>query len=434
MKIVVGTDFSLAAQEAADAAASLALKTEGHLTLIHVHQLLAIPEAPELAAQASETAMKSLGNEADRIRRSGAEVRTDFLRGAAGRGLLEAAARHGADLLVVGSVRGKVAPARWLLGNVAEFVAEHAQVPTLIVRNSVPITNWTLKLHPIKILIGENLREPSDNPLLWVKSLSEIAPLNTVVAYVMWPYEESLRYGCILPLSYMDVSPEVLAMTQRDLQKRISHLMGGIPVQAVVRCSWGVADVPLAQLAKEQGTELLVVGSRQHHRFARFLEHSVSRAVIHDTSVNLAIVPCHATPWSRPPIRRFERVLMPTNFSEEGNHAISFAYSMAPPGGVVCLAHVYSRGGPEDENVEARLRSLIPPESQSFGIRTEVMLTVDDDVPSGIIHLANRFGADAICIGNCGRSEIGDAILKSKTRDVLRKSRLPVLVVQTHHS
>ena len=429
MNIVIGTDFSPVAQQAADAAAAIASATDGHMTLVHVHQTLAIPDAPELTAQAAEDAVKALSKEADRIRKTGVDVAIDFPGGSAGRGLLEAAARHQADLLVVGSVSGRSLKTRWLLGDVAEFVAEHAQIPTLIVRNSAPIINWALKLEPLKILIGENLPEFSDNPLLWVKELSEIAPTKPVVAYVMWPYEEAVRYGCPLPISYMDVSPEVLEMAQRDLQKRTGRLMGDFPVQAVIKCSWGVADAPLAELTKEKKADLLVVGSRQHRRLARFLEHSVSRAVIHETTVNLAVVPCRTAASPRPVIRRFERVLIPTDFSEEGNRAIASGCSMVPPGGVVCIAHVCSQHQ-RHPDAEARLRLLIPPEAESFGIRSEVMATTDDNPAAGIVHLANRFGADAVCMANHPRPEIGEAFLRSTTREVLRNIRMPVLLVQ----
>ena len=430
MKIVIGTDFSLAARQAADAAAAIASATENKMTMVHVHQMVAIPDAPELTAEAAADAVKALSMEADRVRKAGVDVETDFLGGSAGRGLMEAAARHRADLLVVGSVPGKSLTTRWLLGDVAEFVAEHAQVPTLIVRNPAPIIDWALKLHPLKILVGENLPEFSENPLLWVKDLSEIAPTQPVVAYVMWPYEEAIRYGCPLPLSYMDLSPEVLALTQRDLQKRIDRIMGDSPAQAVIRCSWGVADAPLAELAKENEVDLLVVGSRQHRRFARFLEHSVSRAVIHDTAVNLAVVPSRTTATRPPSIRRFERVLIPTDFSEAGNHAIAVGYSMIPPGGVACIAHACSRNEPGLPDAEARLRLLIPAEAECFGIRSEVMIMSDETAAEGIVHLANRFGADAICMANRPRPEIGDALLRSTTREVLRKIRVPVLLVQ----
>jgi nucleotide-binding universal stress UspA family protein len=429
MKILVGTDFSPAAQAAADAATALASATGSRLTLVHVHRDLTLPDLPDFAVQAAEFARESLRAEAERLRKSGLVVDTEFVSGSPGRGLLGAAAKHNAELLLVGSDPAKSTGDRWLMGDVAEYVAEHANVPTLVVRNARPIVEWALKHEPLKILVGEDLQESSGHPLLWVKSLSGIAPCHTTVAYVMWPYEQSLRYGYALPHSYFDVSPEVVGLAERDLKRRIGLLMGDLPVDAVVEPSWGAADGPLAELTKERGTGLMVVGSRQHRRFSRFLEHSVSRAVIRDFSVNLAIIPSEATPGNLAPVRRFERVLIPTDFSVAGNHAIPFGYSMVPPGGVVCLAHICEKGQLRVAETESRLRDLIPPESQKFGIRTEVMVEEDNAAWSGIVHLANRSGSDAICMANHGRSELGDAFLKSTTREVLRQARVPVLVV-----
>jgi nucleotide-binding universal stress UspA family protein len=104
---------------------------------------------------------------------------------------------------------------------------------------------------------------------------------------------------------------------------------------------------------------------------------------------------------------------------------------MVPPGGVVCLAHVCTRDQPGNIEVEDRLRALIPPEGQRFGIRSEIMMMKDDDPWSGILHIANRFGADAVCLANRGHTELGEAFLRSTIRELLRKIQLPVLVVHT---
>jgi nucleotide-binding universal stress UspA family protein len=56
-------------------------------------------------------------------------------------------------------------------------------------------------------------------------------------------------------------------------------------------------------------------------------------------------------------------------------------------------------------------------------------VTEDDDPWSGIVHLANRLGSDAVCMANHARSGIGETFLKSTTREVLRQIRVPVLIV-----
>lgn len=427
MMILIGTDFSDAAQRAADAAAALASAAGASLTLVHVHHPLLPPDVPQLAADAAEAARNALESEAGRLRKTEVEVRWEMLSGSPGRRLLEVAERYAADLLVLGSICRKSAGERWLMGDVAEYVAEHANVPTLIIRNASPITNWTDHLEPLKILVGENLHEPSDNPLLWVKSLTDIAPIKATVAYVMWPYDEAIRYGYPLPLSYLDTSPQVTAAVARDLENRVDELMGDFKVETAVKTSWSAADLALANLVKEKNIDLLVVGTRQHRRLSRFLEHSVSRSVIHDTSANLAIVPYTAHLSCRRPVSKFHRVLVPTDFSAESNRAIPFAYSLVAPGGQVCLAHIELPGKSNGQETEERLKTLIPVESESLGITTKVLTTEDEKVSSGILHLTNRFGADAICLAAHSGSSLG--LGKSPSQDLLRVIKVPVLVV-----
>ncbi len=435
LEILVGTDFSEAARQAADAAAALAAAAGGSLTLLHVHHPVATPDMPRLAAEAADAAKRAVEAEAARLREADVEVGWEMISGSPGRRLLEAAERYDADLLVLGSTCRRSTGERWLMGDVAEYAAEHANVATLIVRNAAPVTKWATGLAPLEILIGENLREPSDNPLLWVKNLASVAPVRATVAYVMWPYEEAIRYGYPPPLSYLDMSPEVAQAVARDLEHRVARVMGDLAVEIAVQPSWGAADLSLARLAKEKDADLLVLGTRQHRRLSRFFEHSVSRAVIRDTPANLAIVPHSAALSCQLPIPRFERVLVPTDFSAESNRAIPFAYSIAAPGGVVCLAHVGPpAGGETQEACEARLRELIPPEAARLGFRSEVMTVADEKVSSGIQHLANRFGADALCMASHPSSGLAGVLGRSPSYDLLHAMKVPVLVVHAEGS
>lgn len=428
MIIMIATDFSEHARKAADAAAALASANGGSLMLVHVHHIPDLSELPGLAAQAVQAAETALETEAERLSKTGIDVRSEFLEGPPGRRLLEVATSCRADLLVLGSKRRKVIE-RWLLGDVAEYVVEHANLPVLIVRDPEPLVNWVTKLDPLSILVGQNLRQPSDNSLLWVKSLAGIGPTRVIVAYATWPYDEAHRYGTPPPPTFSDNSPELMEFISRDLTRRVERLAGDLGAETVVKASWVGADIALAQLARERHTDLLVLGKRQHRALARFLEHSVSRSTMHDTPANLAIIPCTSAPVSAPPITRFERVLVVTDFTPAGNRAIPSAYSMVGQGAVVCLAHVSHRNGTTPHDAEAQLSLLIPEESQSMGIRSEVMAITNPRTSSGILQLANRFGADVVCLASHTHSELGEALFGSPSRELLRAIRVPVLLV-----
>jgi nucleotide-binding universal stress UspA family protein len=90
-------------------------------------------EAHEINQRRDEHAEKLLAEMALELRDAGRRVETELLRGQAGPALDEAARRHHADLVVVGS--RKPAPARhYLLGTTAEKLVRHSHTSVLVVR------------------------------------------------------------------------------------------------------------------------------------------------------------------------------------------------------------------------------------------------------------------------------------------------------------
>ena len=204
-------------------------------------------------------------------------------------------------------------------------------------------------------------------------------------------------------------------------------------------------------MAHEEQADLIVVGSHQRHGLSRLAHPSVSRAVLHHAPMNVACVPASfGASMSVAPIPEFHRVLVTTNFSERGNHAIPFAYSALAHGGTVRLVHVmppvevlsplvphYARKTRTRKNhaklaqeLTARLRALIPQEATERGIRSDVAVLEGSDAATSVCQEAERFGADFICIGSHGHAGLAAAVLGSVAQKVVAHSRKPVLVVR----
>jgi nucleotide-binding universal stress UspA family protein len=167
--------------------------------------------------------------------------------------------------------------------------------------------------------------------------------------------------------------------------------------------------------------------------------------------MNVACVPASfGAVRSTAPIPEFHRVLVTTDFSECGNHAIAFAYSGLSNGGTVRLVHVMPpvgiRSSPRAHDArKARtkkdhsqragqlaeaLRSLIPREARERGIHSEPVVLEGRDAATSICQEAERFGADLICIGSNGHSGLAAAVLGSVAQKVVSRSPKPVLVVR----
>jgi universal stress protein A len=142
-KIAVPVDFGEASDRAIDYAAGLARLMGASLHLIHVLEepVFAVGpidccalDTPALFERLHVQARMQLASTAVRLRGDGAQpVTSEIRRGAPAETIVQAAADHRADLLILGT-RGRVGLSHLLMGSVAEQIARAASCPALIVR------------------------------------------------------------------------------------------------------------------------------------------------------------------------------------------------------------------------------------------------------------------------------------------------------------
>lgn len=122
-RILVGTDFSLCSLHALERAAALARRFDAELLLLHAE---GGPDRMHGPAEAE------LGRTVERLRDAGVRACGLLCLGPADTELVEAAAREGASLVVVGT-HGRSGVQRLVLGSVAERVVRNAPCPVLTV-------------------------------------------------------------------------------------------------------------------------------------------------------------------------------------------------------------------------------------------------------------------------------------------------------------
>jgi nucleotide-binding universal stress UspA family protein len=263
----------------------------------------------------------------------------------------------------------------------------------------------------------------------WLRRLCGTGPCEVTVAYAAYPPQESWRLG-IGEHAWLDALPlEIQRLVQRDIEERVSEALDGASFKVRVEPAWGRADPLLLSLAKEAGADLIVVGTHQRNGFGRFWLGSVSRAILRDSMCSVAIVPrSPARAEGIQSIPTIRRVLVPTDFSDLGNRAIRHAYSLLPDGGTVFLVHVNTPGA-VNGSAHARLRALVPPDSDAHGIATIVDVAESDRPAEAICQAAERFGADVVCIASHGRTGMSKMFMGSVAQEVIsRTSRLLLIV------
>lgn len=436
--VVCATDFSATAVEAADVAAEMARRLNVKLFLFHVEEFrgLAVTD-PSLFELVVSKNRAALDREADRLRKAGTIVAENLLSGPVFEELVNAAIELNARLVVLGAVGHGVAR-RLLVGSVAERVAETSPIPTLVVRPGGKLIPWIRGQQPLKVLVGYDFSPASDAALRWVNQMQAVNPCETVVVHIDWPPEQAKRLGYNGPLGLTENPEQIQNFLERDLSERVAMQLPPENVTIMVEPGWGRTESHLYEIAHREKADLVVVGTNRRHGWGRLRFGSVSRAVLHYAAVPVLVAP-PVREGERTATPKLERVLVATDFSDLGNKAIPYGCALLRRGGILKLVHVLNSEAAEtngeprprmkNPKLSARLRALVPADATAT-IQIEEEIAENTDPAEAIAQEAERFRADAICLGSHGRTGLGKAFLGSVTEGVMTRSRRPVLIVR----
>jgi nucleotide-binding universal stress UspA family protein len=133
--IVVGVDDSTHADQAVRVAGQLARATGDTVVVVHERDVYPGGRGGPVALETMADATAVVDRRVAQLVAAGVPASGEVQRGfgpPVGRALLDAAERHGAGLLVVGT-RGRSDVASMILGSVAHEVIQHARIPVLVV-------------------------------------------------------------------------------------------------------------------------------------------------------------------------------------------------------------------------------------------------------------------------------------------------------------
>lgn len=447
MQILCAIDFSGLSIRAADVAAALAKSLA--LPLRVVHAVSEWPIAIDAAPLVDQMGIwrEQLAAEVKRLRATGVEVSSDLRHGAASRELVAAATEQSTRLIVIGST-GRGMAERWLLGSVAERVAESAPVATLVVRDPEPLLAWLQDGKPLRVLCAADFSLSSDAALVALKQFDQIGRLEVEAVHLRREGRgriTSLLAGASRP---EENEPSIEVELGRDVWDRVSHILGQPPLKAHVSCTGRHPDHELALLAETREAGLVVVGTHQRHGWQRLVAPSFSRGVLAHASTNVMCVPVGPyVPAFEAPIVR--RVLVATTFSTAGHDDIRYAFGLVPAGGEIHVLHVvpaaepaanplvrsmsYLASGIESEKARAAAQNQLDELLRTLPALSNVHITAKavahQNIADAVCETAEKFGADVICVGSGSGAGAGGGVLGSVVHAVIARSRRPVLVV-----
>jgi nucleotide-binding universal stress UspA family protein len=342
--------------------------------------------------------------------------------------LVEKARTTRSGLVVVSSLgRGK--PHRWLLGSVAERVAQLAPVPVLVVRDSAPLIAWASEQRTLTILAAIDYSAASRAVMRWLAAMRACAPCELQITRIVSPPQEYARLGFSPPAEPETLQPNVERLLRRELRRWSGTVDGQGDLSWCIRVGTGRIENDLAREAERVAADLVVIGAGRRTRSVRLWQGSVSRGALHMAEGNALTVP--PGPGESAGLTTFERVLVCTDLSDTANRVIPVAYGLVSRGGVVHLLHVVE--GEDEESVtpriSVRLNALVPPEARQRGIVTVVEVVPSESVYTAILQTANRRDVDAICLTTRGRTALSHVLLGSNAQEVIRHAHQPVVLV-----
>ncbi len=291
MQILCATDFSEPAARAADVAGAMARGFQVPLHLVHCASDWQLFADPLLMLNDSlvNAWQSKLDTEAQRLRDTGVEVTTEFRRGQASHELITAASGLPVKMIVTGATGAGLAD-RWLLGRVAERVAESATVPVLVIRKDAPMLQWLGGEKPLRLLCGVDTQNFSSAPLVMVREFGRLGALEVEAL----PLREDKRgvLESLLPgQSPAEETSRAIDPEWRSEIRERAEMLLGVPLSQVHPSQPSRhPDHELARLADETEAGLIVVATHQRHGWQR-LTHSFSRGVLAHAATNVLCVP-----------------------------------------------------------------------------------------------------------------------------------------------
>lgn len=426
MTIVCATDFSSSGEAVLATGAAIVSKTnDTDVIIAHVLDSLDPRIAQLDLDQARSHAARTLEEACARFReRTGTPAQPLLLYGTASEAIAELAVLRRASLVIVSSGEHGTKSLR-RLGGTSERLAQIIDVPLLVVRDATPFSQWARGERPLAMLLGVDRTTSWEAALGWVNRLREAGPCDVVVARVYYAHEEREHYG--LPHAHALAEPDqdVESLLVRDMSHRISlHGDGGARFQPVLGI--GRLGDHLVELAKAQGTDVIVLGTHRRRGLARYA--SVASVTLHYARASVLLVPPSSVVSEvRPP----RRVLVATDLSPLSNKAVAHAFALIEgrPSAEITLLHVDEGTARAVERgpAEEALRLLVPSGRLA---QTRVVVVRALDVAKTICTQAERAGADVVCLASHGRTGVIRSLLGSIAEQVLRESDRPVLVVR----
>src|SRR2546423_11839507 len=197
---------------------------------------------------------------------------------------------------------GRSPVARFFLGSIAERTVLAAPCPVLVVpEDATPFDEWKAEGRPLRLLAGLDLDAAGEAVVAQLKELREAGACDVTFVHVYWPPAEYARLGFPGPRDLVATDPEIVAVLDREIESRFDvRAAAAASTRLRIHSAWGRPGDALADDAEAEKSDLLVIGTRQPHGWARLKSGSSAIATLRAARTARPRVPARP-PASSPP-------------------------------------------------------------------------------------------------------------------------------------
>jgi nucleotide-binding universal stress UspA family protein len=290
------TDFSDFSVHARSHATAIARAFGAGITFVHVHPSdlplggdFAYLAPPPLDSQVRGELENKLSAFTAAAKEAGVPAQSLLLDGDPSREVARLAKELPADLVVVG-LHPDSRVKQFLLGSMTQELLRHSPCPVLTVRHGVgPAPEAGAPFR--RILCGTDLRAAGPEVVSYALSLAETFRAELTLLHVLERVPE-FEPGSALQFTAVEIQAfrQALAEDARDRLRAVApeEARERLSVRDLVKA--GSAHEHILRVAREEGSELIVLGARGHGTLERLLFGSTSRRVVRDAPCPVLIV------------------------------------------------------------------------------------------------------------------------------------------------
>ncbi|HLN58246.1 MAG TPA: universal stress protein [Thermoanaerobaculia bacterium] len=286
-----------------------------------------------------------------------------------------------------------------------------------------------------RVLFATDLSPASDLALDCVAGWKDLGLSKVTVAHV-----HAIRY-----VGGAEGLEEKLRADHAPKLERQAQRLRDAGVHASWRLEFGVPYMDVERIAREEGAEVVVIGSHGSSWIKEVWLGSIADAILRHVQLPTMVIKINRLMGlPREQCREFcdsvfGKALIATDFSPDSAGAVAVARELARrSAGELRLVHVQeqSRIFPhltsrleEFNREDTRRLEALATELRAEGAREVTIEVVTDHVVPGILAAIEEWRPRLVVLGRFGRGRAGRRLIGSTSHDVARESPVPVLVV-----